>query len=306
MSTNSIPVGMYTPADAREIKRRVLGRNRKGTALPRHTDVLKLSWHYVYLKADLPAATNPLTGFTQAEAAICMYVEGQDTLNMEEITNAALRITITNRSVLSGASAGDFILVRWHLREWMPIWMSSSAAFRHGIVSADLGCGYYTVELALWTGNLDTAGSGIGSSGTSSGIDHNCDICTDTTSSGTDGCGGISLSYPPLQVTGTGTTVTAYHRASALVPLKVGTACYLTGNGTDDPSSTSAGSPPSIWQIVDGLQEHTVQYIEEWDCCDGVGESNVETLISKTPIIFAAKVCTPIACGSCATTSSQV
>ncbi len=306
MSTNSIAMGAATPSEMREIKRFVFGKNRKGTGLPKHKDRLKLGWHYVYLKADLPAASNPLTGYTQAAAAICMYVDGQDTLDMEEITNTDLRITITNRSTTTGASSGDFILVRWNLREWMPVWISSASAFRHGIVTANLGCGYYTIELALWTGDLNTSGSGIGSD-TSSGIDSNCDVCYDITGYGTADCA-ITLSYPPLQVTGTGVFVTAYHRASALVPLRLGTACYLTGSGTDEASSsgTSSGSetPPSIWQIVDGLQEHTVQYINEEDCCDGEGETGTYTILTKTPIIFAAKVCAPIPCGSCSTPSS--
>jgi hypothetical protein len=82
----------------------------------------------------------------------------------------------------------------------------------------------------------------------------------------------------------------------------------LTGEGGDDPSSStgSAGTNTDVWHIVDGLQEHIVQYIEDWDCCNGDGESQIETLISRTPVIFAGTVCTPITCGTCVVDTSSV
>lgn len=305
-----IVLGGFDPADSREIKRRVLGSGatlRNGAGLPSHTDRFRVGWHYVILKEDLPVATNPLTGFSQASANICMYVSGTDSLNMQEITNLSDRITITNRSTSSSARSGDFILVKWNLKEWMPVWMSSTSVFRHGIVSENLGCGYYTVQMAVWVGSLDNVSAYTGSA-VSSGDDTNCDVCYDVSGRGTDSCG-ITLHYPPLQVAGTGEVVTAYHRASSMVPLKIGTACYMAGNGSEDntPSSSSSGSssPPTIWQIVDGLQEHVVQYIEEWDCCDGAGESGIETLLYRTPIVFAARVCETIQCGTCSVPSSS-
>lgn len=295
-------IGAMSPDDTRMVKKRVLGNNRS-TKLSAHTGYRNLGWHYCILKEDLATASNPLTGYTQATAKLIFYQENNSSLDMVEIADTSHDIVLTNRSPTSSASAGDIVLVRFILREWAPIWQSSSGPLRHGIVRSSDGCGYYTIELGTWSGNLNTSGVGIGSD--SSGIDRNCDICYDIVNEGTEACG-ITLSYPTCPVTGIGEYVRAYHRASVLVPLVVGSACLLTGQGGDDPSSStdSSGAVEDVWHIVDGLQTHTVQYIEEWDCCTGDGETQVETLLSRTPIIFPAKVCAPIACGSCTTDSS--
>lgn len=291
-------IGACIPEEMRLIKKRVLGNNRN-TSLPSHNGKFRQGWHYCILKEDLAAASNPLTGYTQATAKLIFYQENNSSLDMVEIADTTHDIEITNRSTTSSASAGDIMLVRFILREWAPIWQSAGGSLRHGIVRSNDGCGYYTVELGVWSGNLNSAGSGIGSD--SSGIDRNCDVCYDVHDAGTSACG-ITISYPTCPVTGIGEYVRAYHRASVLVPLVIGSACMLTGQGGDDPSSStdSSGATEDVWHIVDGLQEHTVQYIEEWDCCDGEGETNIETLLTRQPIIFAAKVCPPINCGSCA------
>ena len=296
-------VGVMSPDDTRLVKKRVLGNNRRSSDLPNHTGLHDLGWHYCILKEDLAAASNPLTGYTQAQAKVIFYQEGISTLDMVEISNTSRDITITNRSTKHSASTGDLFLTRFVLREWAPIWQSGGGTLRHGIVRSNDGCGYYTVELGRWSGNLNTSGSGIGSD--SSGIDRNCDICYDIVGEGTSECG-ITLSYPACPVTGEGQYVRAYHRASVLVPLVVGSACMLTGDGGADASSTSAssGATEEVWHIVDGLQTHTVQYKDEESCCDGPGETGVFTVLARTPIIFAAKVCEPISCGSCTTDSS--
>lgn len=300
----STAVGAMSPDDTRLVKKRVLGNNRQSSTLQSHNEKYKKGWHYCLLKEDLLPATNPLTGFKQATAKLIFYAENTDSLNMVEISDTDFDIEITNRSTTQQASAGDLILARFIVREWAPIWQSGGGTLRHGIVRSNDGCGYYTVELGRWTGNLNTSGSGsIGSD--SSGIDRNCDVCYDVHDAGTSECG-ITLSYPACPVTGIGEYVRAYHRASALVPLVVGSACMLTGQGGDDPSSStgSEGAIEDVWHIVDGLQEHTVQYIETWSCCDGPGESGEETLLTRQPIIFAAKVCDVIQCGSCTVPSS--
>ena len=301
----STSIGAFFPDDARLIKKRVLGNNRD-TRLPSHYGDLTIGWHYVILQGDLAPASNPLTGYTQAQAKIIFYLENNSSLDMVQPATDA--ITITNRSPTSSASTGDVLLVKFIIREWAPIWQSGSGSLRHGIVRSNDGCGYYTIELGTWSGNLNTSGVGIGSDtsdSSSSGIDRNCDVCYDVVGEGTDACG-ITLSYPVCPVTGIGEYVRAYHRASALVPLVTGSAVMLTGQGGAESSSTSdsSGAIEEVWHILDGLQEHTVQYIEVWDCCDGVDESQIETLISRQPIIFAAKVCTPISCGTCGVGSS--
>ena len=171
---------------------------------------------------------------------------------------------------------------------------------QHGIVTANLGCGYYTIEKATWSGSQDTAGSGLGSG---SGAD-DCDICFDVTGEGTSACA-ITLTIPPLQVTGTGVFVTAYDSASGLIPLIVGTSCLITNLGDTNDTASGSGADEKIWQVVRGMQNHVVEYKEEWDCCDGAGESGIETLISKTPIILIGKECDAISCGTCDTASGS-
>lgn len=296
----STAIGAFFPDEARAIKKRVLGNNRR-TQLPSHTGELEVGWHYVILQEDLAPASNPLTGYTQAEGKIIFYLENNSSLDM--VQPDVDSITITNRSTTNSASSGDVLLTKFIIREWAPFWDSGGGGFlRHGIVRSSDGCGYYTVELGVWSGDLNSSGSSIGSD--SSGIDRNCDVCYDVTGEGTVDCG-ITLSYPTCPVTGIGEYVRAYHRASVLIPLVPGSACMLTGQGGSDPSSTndSSGATSDVWHIVDGLQEHIVEYKEEWSCCDAEGESGEETLISKTPVIFAGKVCASISCGSCAAAS---
>lgn len=306
--TNTIGIGAFTPADARDIKRKVLNTDKVIPKPFMYPEKDKLGWHYGILKETLLPATNPLTGYTQAQFAVLMYVTGRDTLDMEEVEGEHLYYTLTNRSPFISGEVGDVVLVRWVVKEWVPIWAAGST-LRYGIVSASHGCGHYTVELGVWSGDIDTAGVGIGSD-TSSGLpDINCDVCWDKTGEGTSECA-ITISYPPCPVTGTGEFVEAHHNASALVPLKVGTACVLTGgssNSASSSSSTTASSSASTapWKIVDGLQEHIVEYKEVWDCCDGPGESGEETLISRTPVIFAGKECDPLDCGTCVVESSS-
>jgi len=296
MKKPSTAIGGFFPDDARLIKKRVLGNNRRTAGLQSHTDRFLQGWHYCILLDDLDAATDPLTGYKQAQAKIIFYLEGNISLDMIEADVDP--ITITNRSTKNSIASGSVLLTKFIIKEWAPIWQSGGGTLRHGIVRSNDGCGYYTVELGTWSGNLNTSGVGIGSD--SSGVDRNCDVCYDVVGAGTSSCG-IALSYPTCPVTGIGEFVRAYHRASVLVPLVSGSACMLTGQGGADASSTSdsSGTTEDVWHIVDGLQEHTVQYIEEWGCCNGEGESGEETLLTRQPIIFPAKVCDVIQCGSC-------
>lgn len=296
-------IGAMSPDDTRLVKKRVLGNNRETARLQAYTDKYRKGWHYCILKEDLTPASNPLTGYTQAAAKLVFYPENSDSLDMVEISDTDFDIDITNRSTTYSASAGDFLLTRFIVREWAPIWQNSGGSLRHGIVRSNDGCGYYTIELGTWSGNLNTSGVGIGSD--SSGIDRNCDVCYDVVNEGTADCG-ITLSYPTCPVTGIGEYVRAYHRASAIVPLVIGSACMLTGQGGADPSSStdSSGATEEVWHILDGLQTHTVQYIHEESCCTGEGETGVYTILTKTPVIFPAKVCEPISCGSCSVPSA--
>lgn len=155
----------------------------------------------------------------------------------------------------------------------------------HGIVTADLGCGRYTIEKAEWSGDDTTDGIGLGSG---SGIG-DCDVCYDVTGEGTSACA-ITLTTPPLQVTGLGVYVRGHDYASTLIPLVVGTGCLIANLGDQDLDGTA------IWQIVRGFQHHVVEYKERWDCCAPDGP---ETLLGRTPVILIGKECDEISCGAC-------
>jgi len=111
-------IGAYTPQDAREIKRRVLNSNRTIKNLLDHTDRDKLGWHYGILKEELLPVCDPLTEYTQATAAVVMYTEGLDSLDMEEVTPEELYVTLTNRSPYLSYGIGDIVLFRWVIKEW--------------------------------------------------------------------------------------------------------------------------------------------------------------------------------------------
>jgi len=156
-----------------------------------------------------------------------------------------------------------------------------------GLVTALLGCGWYTIELGTLDGSEEASGSGPV-----------CDPCSGVTGAGTSGCG-LTLDYPTPRVVGTGVYVTAYDPASTIVPLKVGADCILTRmQGSAAPASGS-GAAGAAWSVR-GLQEHIVEYKERWECCD----DGSRKLVGKTPVVFAGKVCEEILCEECPASGS--
>jgi hypothetical protein len=144
----STSIGAMSPDDTREVKKRVLGNNRQSSQLPSHTGTHDLGWHYCILLEDLAPATNPLTGYTQAEANIIFYAPNVSSLDMTEITNPDKKIVVTNRSISSSATAGDAILVRWINREWAPSISAGGVKLFHGIIVSpcDPVCSTYRVQ----------------------------------------------------------------------------------------------------------------------------------------------------------------
>ena len=180
----------------------------------------------------------------------------------------------------------------------------------HGIVHASLGCGYYEVEIATWNG-VSPSGSG---SGSNSGTD-GCDIC-EAIGATTSGSASISdceeeAELPVFeeseasdhiverQTTGTGVIVLAFHAGSRFVPLAQWSDCLMVDLGDEndtvsDSDSDSSVTTEPVYQILSGHQEHVIQYKEEWGCCNGTWK-----IISRIPIIFAAKVCAEETCADC-------
>jgi hypothetical protein len=167
------------------------------------------------------------------------------------------------------------------------------------IVIDDLGCGYYEVELAEYSGWVPTGGEGTGS-GSQGGAACNACESVDNTTIGDPDCGTASVPDFHNQFTGTGIFAIAYDPQSTVVPLQVGTDCVVQHIGwkTLIPGSGSGSgsglTEEPIFLVTRGYQTHTVQYKNEYECCDGV-----DTLVKRTAVIFAAKVCEEIVCGEC-------
>lgn len=120
----NLPIGVYRPDDAREIHRRVLGPTATQPALDNTRDkTIHNLLYYAILLEDLAAATDPLTGYTQAHIRVIRYVQPGDnaTLNMEESTTATGITYVTNRFESFSASAGDLLLVIRNGSEWSPV-----------------------------------------------------------------------------------------------------------------------------------------------------------------------------------------
>lgn len=164
-----------------------------------------------------------------------------------------------------------------------------------GIVTAARTCnpGYYTVQLADWSGTYNNETNTA-----------ECPTYT-VTGSGTTACA-IEIIEPPLHVTGrvddedNPITVLAYDCQSTVVPLKLNKMVLLRNLGHTVTVGTGEEAVVTpVWQIVRGRQVDDVYYEDEYDCCDGEGETGVETLISRVPSILVGFRLPPITCGTC-------
>jgi len=120
----NIILGGYTFDDATEIKRRVLGLSNSQKMLDGKKQLtVQNQQYYVKLLEPLDAATNPETGYTQANARILRYVQPVDpnSLDMEESGTGGHEILkITNRSTAFSAAIGETIRVDRMGSEWSP------------------------------------------------------------------------------------------------------------------------------------------------------------------------------------------
>lgn len=176
----------------------------------------------------------------------------------------------------------------------------AGASIIHGIVRNNLGHGYYRIELSEWAGQSPLSSD-----------TRDCTPCDDFVApeTGVGNCGDPSILEFLLQTAPKDEPefVIAYDPQSVIVPLQVDTDCLITDTGaTNDPvaydeyftqcaGETGSGDPVKIYQVVRGYQTHTVQYREEWECCDGV-----DTLVKRQAVIFAALVCDQNVCDECA------
>lgn len=118
------PLGGYQYDIAKKIYERVLGQSssQKSVDVSRQQTVHNDSY-YVLLIEDLAAATNELTGYSQASARILRYdaTFNPSSLDMEEAgTSPYSIVTVTNRNVNFSAAAGDLLFIIRSGAEWVP------------------------------------------------------------------------------------------------------------------------------------------------------------------------------------------
>jgi hypothetical protein len=165
---------------------------------------------------------------------------------------------------------------------WVGRYIRGTINLQYGIVNADETRGYYTIEIAEWAGTTPIEGE----------VPDFCGQATGSSSgSGDDSCADILLPEFESQLTGTGVYVLAYDPESVLVPLEIGSDCILADLGSENAMESST---EPVFQILRGYQTHTTEYKERWECCGGV-----DTLVARTAITFAAKVCQEAICDPC-------
>lgn len=142
--TDAISMGVFSPADAREIKRRVLQSNRKIAGLPDHGSKDEPEWHFVIFKEDLAPVCDSTDEYTQAQAAVMMYVSGEDSLGIEEVLPEAQQITVTNRSPYVSFMSGDVVLVRRMTKEWVVV--GTAMKRLQAVMQADLTAAVSTID----------------------------------------------------------------------------------------------------------------------------------------------------------------
>lgn len=114
--------GVYDPATAKEIKRRVMGDSRS-TKLGYDSESGPLqSEYYGVLTENLAAATNPYAGWTKANVRILMYSD-YSARNMTPATGDEALIEAINRSTSLSASSGKFVIIKQIMNEWAFIWV---------------------------------------------------------------------------------------------------------------------------------------------------------------------------------------
>jgi len=119
-------IGAFTPEDARFIKKKAYSGDRIDNALLPHTDRLDKPDHYVVMKEALSAVgicgvADSLENYTRADAAVLMYLDNDDSLDMEEVSAEELYLEVINRSPFFSAEVNDLVMVRWVVKEWAPI-----------------------------------------------------------------------------------------------------------------------------------------------------------------------------------------
>ena len=114
--------GLLRSDEMLEIRRRVLSSNRE-----LYTNYSQYSIQpdefYGTLNEDLAAATNPRTGYTDADVRILGYTDIGANVNIDHVTGSDGIINVINRSESLSGARGTLCLVRRIIAEYAFIWI---------------------------------------------------------------------------------------------------------------------------------------------------------------------------------------
>jgi hypothetical protein len=261
--------GGYTPEDALEIHRRVLGKQFSQKPVDNTRDLtIHNQMYYVTLTEALSAAGNELTGYTQAQATIIRYVQPMvNNLNMAASTAPDGVITITNRFSGFSAGAGETLLVIRNGSEWSPV-TSVAATIKHVKIRTNLGKGYYVAEF------MDPISFALPSS-TGTGTDATAAQIIEGESTGTAAivCGSV---VNPSRVTLSASIQSCYTYDPRLLPLDIsGHAIVIFLGDRVDISTyytgTSTGTHmDDLWIVLTATRSLVGIPDKHYTCCSGV------------------------------------
>ncbi len=286
------PLGIHTEGDAFEIHRRVLGQSRKSHDL-NVSRQLTIQNHlfYAYLTEDMPAASNPETGYTLAQCRVLRYVQPvlPNSLDMEESTEDSGLDTITNRYTTFSAHAGDLLLIIRNGSEWSPV-TAASGTLRHARITQCLGNGFYTANLSVnprfvIPSSSETGTGTISGVGTGSGLTNECDLCSllyggnEPVGTAIDyGDAVCSTLVQPTRtsVDGDGTLIYVYDPRKLTLSVNAHVIVTDLGDTADDPNpvpgtGTGTAIPQvSVWMVQSGNYDLIAIPDRFYECCDGV------------------------------------
>ncbi len=284
----NIRLGGYTVDDATEIKRRVLGLANSQKMLDGKKQLtVQNQQYYVKLLEPLDAATNPETGYTQANARILRYVQPVDpnSLDMEEAVDVGTVLKITNRYSSFSANIGDLLLVIRNVSEWSPVNATGGTTMKHGLVTECLGGGYYygvfvdnpMFDLPGGTDQVGT-GSGTGTNPLNTDFKEGCNHCLDIEVDPTFvTCG--SLNQPPRATLTSGVTgFYCYDPRKLALPspthvivadLGDTVEVYPSGESSFGTGTGTAIEEEKLWMVLTGTYPLVAIPDRYYKCCDG-------------------------------------
>lgn len=283
----STRIGGYTVEDATAIHRKVLGISSSQKPLDNAKyRTVHNPQYYVVLLEDLAPATEPQTGYTQADARVMRYLQPPDpnSLDMEESPEGSdTEIKITNRFTSFSASTGDLILVIRNSSEWSPVNAISGSLLKHAIIGECLGGGYYIAQIAanpMWKlpGGQDQLGTGSGT-GTyilNSDFKEGCDHCLDIEIDPTFiSCG--SLNQPPRATIGGGPEfVYCYDARKLALPAEahviiayMGDTVDVYATGDSERGTGTSNHEEKLYMVLTGTYPLIAIPDRFYKCCDG-------------------------------------